>query len=664
MSSTIYLGALALALCCTCGRVGYDATSPRDASAAGDATTIMARVEPAYPNHANWNEYVANAGGPRYAQADADCVVDAGQGYNSCVHAGEIRSFASGLDSCTGLSATDELDAFLWSCDDSSGEALFYSLALRSGKGLRDLVDPSGFQPNSLTLSNSAGPLIKSTASVWWNNPVLELPDNSQGSAATVLDVAGGIYVVPTTRDSQGYNINADGIALVVEDGAVLRLVPGADNCNEGTGEATPTAGRCIVAFGEQNFLWFEGSHNASDSSPFVLRFSSFVVLRDMSIENGNYGLLIRGLNHSLITGLTIGSSGNYGIIAGNSHYNVWHDLVIGNSGDTSVGQGRAGMLSSEGSSHNTITKVTIGNMRERGVLDIDSINQTYSHLTIANLGYRGFTAGSTSGLTVNQVATLNARDGGIAITNSDSCLLSQIAASHSLFGVVFDNNTSSTVTGNLKLGNGTNCSVSGDDGTGLTSSCDNFAGSDARFSPGLDLSSSFVGALTTDDIRNTTDQDGSQNYSSAIDWSHFDNRYRTWGKDAQGYPGDGQHDACYAGQCNIWDWRLRNTDTQLFNRSGVSSNLNDAFVPGAPCPVAASGNTALQDSQGNRFLVNALESMFDGVGDDDGLCESNEDCIYSPHFGSYQGEGALSAPCQFQDGSVSGVLLRSHETL
>jgi len=58
---------------------------------------------------------------------------------------------------------------------------------------------------------------------------------------------------------------------------------------------------------------------------------------------------------------------------------------------------------------------------------------------------------------------------------------------------------------------------------------------------------------------------------------------------------------------------------------------------------------------------VNASELLFDGTGDDDALCESGEACVYSPNFGAYQGEGALTAPCTFLDGTVRGVSMRAY---
>jgi hypothetical protein len=49
---------------------------------------------------------------------------------------------------------------------------------------------------------------------------------------------------------------------------------------------------------------------------------------------------------------------------------------------------------------------------------------------------------------------------------------------------------------------------------------------------------------------------------------------------------------------------------------------------------------------------VSAFEILDDGVGDDDGLCESGEACVYAPNFGAYQGEGALQ-PCTFPSGGT-----------
>jgi hypothetical protein len=54
---------------------------------------------------------------------------------------------------------------------------------------------------------------------------------------------------------------------------------------------------------------------------------------------------------------------------------------------------------------------------------------------------------------------------------------------------------------------------------------------------------------------------------------------------------------------------------------------------------------------------------MQDEIGDDDGLCESNEACIYSPNFGVYQGHGdyLVGGTCTFQNGTVTGVQMYAY---
>ena len=39
---------------------------------------------------------------------------------------------------------------------------------------------------------------------------------------------------------------------------------------------------------------------------------------------------------------------------------------------------------------------------------------------------------------------------------------------------------------------------------------------------------------------------------------------------------------------------------------------------------------------------MNAIEIMNDGTGNENGLCESQEACLYTPNLGAYQGHGNL----------------------
>jgi hypothetical protein len=54
-----------------------------------------------------------------------------------------------------------------------------------------------------------------------------------------------------------------------------------------------------------------------------------------------------------------------------------------------------------------------------------------------------------------------------------------------------------------------------------------------------------------------------------------------------------------------------------------------------------------------------APPSCWRGIGNENGLCESNETCLYTPNIGSYQGHGALVAgPSIGTIGSTSNVTL------
>jgi hypothetical protein len=64
-----------------------------------------------------------------------------------------------------------------------------------------------------------------------------------------------------------------------------------------------------------------------------------------------------------------------------------------------------------------------------------------------------------------------------------------------------------------------------------------------------------------------------------------------------------------------------------------------------------------------STFLRNAIEVVGDGIGDDDGLCESNETCLYTPNFASYQGEGGLTSAGSFTNGTITNVTQVKYKT-
>jgi hypothetical protein len=64
-----------------------------------------------------------------------------------------------------------------------------------------------------------------------------------------------------------------------------------------------------------------------------------------------------------------------------------------------------------------------------------------------------------------------------------------------------------------------------------------------------------------------------------------------------------------------------------------------------------------------STFLRDSFELLDDSVGNDNGLCESNETCVHTPNIGYYQGEGDLVSAGAFTDGAITGVTMLRYQT-
>jgi parallel beta-helix repeat protein len=189
----------------------------------------------------------------------------------------------------------------------------------------------------------------------------------------------------------------------------------------------------------------------------------------------------------------------------------------------------------------------------------------------------------------------------------------------------------------------------------------------------GISLAASFVGKVTVDDTVNTSDTIGAATITDltlAFDWTLFENSYRAWGVDGGPFPDAtnrgylGCSDIAYLNQTDciassgtwsasarIWDWSLLSADTIL---KGLLS------LPG--------GNDTLthtwSDASTTTFLRNAVELQGDGIGNDDTLCETGEECLYAPNIGSYQGHGNLiPAGIIGTGGTIEDVTLWKYDT-
>lgn len=659
-----------------------DATVPsaEDAGADGGSLAVdlgpdsgtLVTVEPVYALAPDWNDYVrvADAFAEPWKQPGLLCDGTETGGRNLCVHAGDKRRVSLVSPSaCAGLSATDDLGAFTWVCREEASGVTFYG-QLAPDKRLADLVTSAGWRANFVTVTSAAqGAVAHSVPGTWWSNPVMGLPAGA-ATAVQRLDTARAIYVADVSTAVAGINLNADKQALVVARGATLSSAVTASTCRASTGEATNPSLRAMVCSGGQKFLWLEGDFDGVDGTASAIQLvsTSFARIASVRIKNADRALYAdRSRNLRIGPALLTANLSELTLLS--SNYNtVWQvhgfgdlegpetggTVQLDGASDNAIGDllgvangvppdsnGLAdGIWFFNTSTDNTLTRCTFANNLNNGVgfdTAANDRNTLVSVLVASNYDGVWFNQGGTSdNTTFSDLASVDAR-----ISGGGS-------------GIRMANGTSNNkLTGRFVVGNNnTDCNIVGGTLPGLTGSCQPDGASDFTLRAGQSSATSFVGAVTTDRV-NASHASGRAAFAKSMDLWGFENDLRSWGLGTANYPDPTSLGACSAGDtCQLWDWSLRSSDTVL-------RAVNGTFQDGQPCPPSASGNntTTNRGSPAQTFLRAAVEVLGDEQGDEDGLCESNEVCLFLPNVGAYQGHGPLGA-CTFTDGAVSGVKL------
>ena len=201
------------------------------------------------------------------------------------------------------------------------------------------------------------------------------------------------------------------------------------------------------------------------------------------------------------------------------------------------------------------------------------------------------------------------------------------------------------TFEGELLTNKSTPCDVSGI--VNIDSACDNTGLPSVNTINTVDLSSSFIGLITSDSVHDPIEDISSPvDNSLIINWHSFENKFRTWQRDT-GNPGILRNNGRCTSMgdfCSVWDFSLSSEDNILLNANGEFPSSSSQA-----CPSSVHGNRTIENANSEIFLTAARELFDDGFGDDDGLCESNERCLYLPNHGRYQGHGPLRE-CVFDD--------------
>jgi hypothetical protein len=729
-------------------------------------------VEKLYPNNGEWMDYVVNSGtGTVYNQSDTSCNSGTTGNYTKCIHGGEKRRVvATGATSCTNLTITDARAAFDWICDDSSGTPTFYMVGLKSGKGLRDLIDPAtslAFYSNSVTVQLSGSTIGTSATGIWWSNGFAALPDNSASTAVQLAasgSSVGRIYTLAVSRLSNGYVINHPELAVVTMPGVTLGYYGGGTNgaCNSFDGLFNTSGDRTVVCIGATEFAWVEAVidsfpagasaraihgigifaskfsrvHNTSvtktgnnawtgqisindsnaitlsqvtistsvggtkgilaendcagigmfditvsnsDSDGISIKGTEFTVNRFKVISNNGAGLIVDANDggHRLLNGLAANNAST-GIQVQNPTgvaANLFYSIVSYNNGNhgfapgaldistqiLATNNGGAGVYLST-SNRGVLQSVTSVNNATLGLsMSWNTANFTSSNLLLSNNGLKGLSANNSSvqGIFANIVATNNFSSG---------IELADAGAAHIFTRTLMEGNNGAAISAlaNSGLINLTSTDTGADGSSTYTGQSSN-----AVLRTPRSIASSFVGKVSTTDASNSSNANGTQAFASISDWFNFSNAFRTWGRSGSAFPAANNQDTCSSGTCQIWDWSLVASASVVRGNSADGDTQNTAITPGATCPSQLDGTVTLTDqaTSPRTFLLNAYELVDDPThnsnGNNNGLCESNEGCMYMPNFGAYQGHGDPFAaqPCTIQPGTLSNISVYSYPT-
>lgn len=451
------------------------------------------------------------------------------------------------------------MDLFYWRCSALSGHAVFESIKIKEGKGLKNLISTDGqWKSLQAVLLQSGIPIKATTEATWWSNTISPLPIND-GTGAMVLANAGAIYYIASDQSTSGYYITADKISIVSLNSSRLSMSSGATpNCSNGGDVGTDLT--AVLCSNNRKFTWLEYD-SLNFASYYYMGFSnSFETVTNSIFPNaivyaGNTLLISNStiaafyaspLSGSILDNITVDSS-SFNTSSASSN-NIYQRIKANSS--ITLGDWSASLFPSRAMA-----------------ISANQVNWYNSNrATINNANINFFTPIATTNLTLSNILT--------------SFLIATGSTLTKLTGLWLQPTTHM-------------CTNPGNADNGFTAAC------------GIDGASNatIVSNANSLAVNNTND--------------------------------------------------------------GVLSN--DPFVAGSICPSAVHGNKVSKnlESTAKTYLSNAFEILGDEIGNDNGLCESNEDCIYTPNFGSYQGTGDFysNGTCIFQNGTISGVQMYAYPT-
>lgn len=623
-------------------------------------------LTPVYAGFSNWNDYLINNGSKPYNADGTACTTTPLERINACINGGLYHrvTLSESID-CNRIHVSDALGVFKWQCEKTASETILYSTDVDSHKGLSDLIENNVFKNNSILVKIDGVPTYGSDSEKWWTNVIEDLPSSTVGTTVALTNggqSSGKIFVVKTTRtNSGGFSINQSKISFVIMKGAKLKEGFGHTTGLVTTPSTSPTS----------QFLWLEGDFSGNDASLPTIRINSnsgtdasWSRLQNIQISGvvtlgGSSGvLLLSNANNVTVSDFLIYNN-RQGISAQNSYYSSLRNGRFQNNSNGSVEYLNYSVL------QNIIfsgVEGTNGGIAYPG-------NSVYTNLSMINnigndmkLIWGGYSL-IHNYLSLNSGNNYTWRSSAITysqLMNNDLNIQRPDSAPHRFI----NNNVVQSTTYCASAAGGSPYDLGIANGT-----CANTGSSTATLViPTFDFTKMIVGKVMHDDSANSSDVLGSSLFSAITDFISFENPFRIWGQEGNTFPHSTNSGQCMSGNCRIWDYRLKaDTNNIAYNSTEAVTVKNAAFVPGATCPAHLHGNKVSAFTNDTpttvTFLTHAVEIAGDGWGNDNALCESNEECIYTPNFGAYQGEGDYyhNGTCLFQNGIVANVKLYAY---
>jgi len=625
-----------------------------DASTTVSFTTPTIAATSYYTGLSRWNQYIV-ADGTHLTSTNTACTSTTPGTFGSCFAAGRLRFAEVPLKtSCSTITATDALSAFQWACEVVNGKTIVYTVGLRDDKRLYDLLDVAAlkFKSNTLTVYDN-GAVYYTTASAVWYTDTIAINNTSTG-----YNTSDTIYVVTSSFNSTtSIPINQPRISLVIAPGQSI----------------TATAGIILVNVSTTSFVWVEGfiSAGATGLEALDVNNVTFSAFRNLQLDKGTANSLnVQIAQRNLFKNIRV-AAGAVGILFQDIDGSLVQDIYASNVGagagisyqassDFSQVNGSINNGSGSGMTFATTTSSVLqsfnstNNLTDGILFNATATNLVFSNLTLLNNGGNGATFNSCTQITMHNL----------------------VASDNQTNAINLNTTSNNKFTGSLKLG-ALSCSVAGGTNPGLvTATCSNNGLSDAVLQTGVAGNQIYVNKVVVTDTANQSNSSGAQTFGTLTDFVNFERPHRGWGIENASAPYVGGHRTqCSGGTCRIWDFSVAQSDAVSRNANAIpdgNQTLTQIWSAGNSTLCSQfKGATWNGSACVTTFLKNAYELSEDGYGNDNGLCESNEHCLYSPNIAAYQGHatktcvrGANTAcSAAFSGGAITGVTLWRYTT-